>query len=73
MDGVVPEKEDGATMTDMQQRIYNFLPATLQQIGYEFNLSRRAVYRHLTPLHEAGLIWCVSGGMVEKAGKVATL
>lgn len=60
------------TLTPMQQKILDALPATMEKLLADFELSRRALYRHLTPMHEAKLIWYVNGGLVEKAGKVAT-
>ena len=59
-------------MTPTQERILSMLPASIAQIKSALGKSERAVYRHLTPLHKAGIIWYVNGRMVERAGKVAT-
>lgn len=55
--------------TPTQKKILSLLPMTFEQLMYELELSRRALYYHLTPMKNSGLIWYVSDGTIERAGE----
>lgn len=60
-------------MTTTQQEIFDLLPATVKVLSVLTGLSRRTLYYHLDLMKNEGLVWVLSDGTWEKAGKVAEL